>query len=125
MLFRSSHYRRRLVFGFAACDLLASLAAASMRIEVPAAAVAFALAIGLAILVGAKKMPALYLLVPVLLCVDNLAVATPPASALLAGTFSGIAACAGFLAGQHALRAIPRPAASLVGAAALAVSLVA
>jgi hypothetical protein len=120
-----NHYRRRLIIGFATCDALASFAGARLHLEIPAAAIALALAAALTILFAARKTPALYLLIPVLLCVDNLASGAPAPSALLGGLCSGLAASAGFLIGNRVLRGLPQTAAWLAGAAALSVALLA
>ena len=66
-------YRRRIVFGFIACDSLAAMAGALTHAALPALAVWLTLTAGLTLLITAKKMPALYLLIPVLLSLDNFA----------------------------------------------------
>jgi hypothetical protein len=124
-----TRYRVRLAFGFAACDAAAALAGMWLRLEVPALGVMAALAMGLALLLAAARAPRLFLLLPLLLSVDNLAAGAAAGSGGVAGlaamsaAASGIAAWTGFTAGRRALHTLPRPAALMGAAAALAIAL--
>jgi hypothetical protein len=126
-----NHYRRRLTFSFIAWDTLAALSGAWLRVQIPAAAIALALMASLLILLGAKKKPMLYLLIPVLLGVDNFAAGALRGTtslgslALLGGLCSGIAAWTGLLVGRRALRGLPQTSAWLAGAVAFCVAFLA
>jgi hypothetical protein len=93
--------RRAAIAGFAAFDMLAGLTGLSLS---PAAATPIILTAMIAatvILAPARKYPALFLLIPILLSADNLALGAADAqvsfrSALIDGVFSGALAAAGF-----------------------------
>jgi hypothetical protein len=126
-----NRYRRRLVFSFMAWDTLASVAGASLRVEISTVAVALSILAGVIILVNARRTPALYLLVPAVLCLDNFASGALGATAMLelrvvlGGLCSGILAWAGFLAGNHMARSWKQTMARFRGTMALLAALLA
>ena len=101
-------YQRRAILGFMACDMLASMAGASMGVAVSPAAVLPALAVAAVVLAYARRWPLLYLVAPVLLSIDNLVMgaADAPVSlpfAALDGVWSGALAWAGFALARSAM----------------------
>ena len=99
-------YRLQAIAGFMAFDFLASRAA--LPFEAPGAiGVVLAYTLAFALIRAGMRRPFLYLLVPMLGCVDNLFVpgndAAQVGAALADGIASGVAAWAGFYAGKALL----------------------
>lgn len=104
--------RRKVILAFAVCDLLATLAGASLRrasvhIHYDSLAsflVPFILSgVALAVLAYGRKLPTRLMWIPVLLSLDNFFAglldgsAHGPESAVIAGLFSGLLAWSGFV----------------------------
>jgi putative Mn2+ efflux pump MntP len=104
--------RRKVILAFAVCDLLATLAGASLRrasvhIHYDGLAsflVPFILSgVALAVLAYGRKLPTRLMWIPVLLSLDNFVAglwdgsAHGPESAVIAGLFSGLLAWSGFV----------------------------
>ncbi|MBZ5620896.1 MAG: hypothetical protein LAQ69_19525 [Acidobacteriia bacterium] len=128
-------YKRRLAFAFAACDMLATMTGARLHaaavhlppavLSAAAPAVALAMAAGILALLYGRRMPALTLLAPVLLSLDNFAAGAldssgaQPSFGVMAGLTSGLMAWAGFAAAKPIARFL-----SPGGALAMALGLV-
>jgi hypothetical protein len=102
-------WQQRAVAGFAAFDMLAGLAGSELGARVAASAIAPAIVLAALILVCARKYPVLFLLLPALLCFDNLALGPADGgatfwSAALDGLWSGTLAICGFAAVAGAAR---------------------
>jgi hypothetical protein len=100
-------HKRRIIVGLAACDTLASLLGGWLPVGFRSFATALVL---LAVLIAfsVRKAPAIYLALALVLSLDNFIAANSAAHvaglAPISGAFSGLAAMAGFLAGERAAR---------------------
>ena len=102
-------YRRRVTIGFAVCDGLAGVAGRLLHIPMPAFAVLVAFGLAALVLIPARRWPWFYLLIPVLLSADNLALGMSDLPASLAslmfqGIGSGVLAWAGFVFASNLTR---------------------
>ena len=102
--------RRKLILAFAACDLLATLAGASLHPTVhihrgglaPFFVPVIMAMVAVAVLAYGRKLPARLMWIPVLLSFDNFLASLldgsvhGPESSLIAGVFSGLLAWSGF-----------------------------
>jgi hypothetical protein len=96
-------WRRTVIVGFAAFDMVAALTSVPVNPTTTALIVAFAILAAALVIVRARKYPVLFLIVPVLLSADNLVfstfgIRTSLLSALIDGVSSGVMAAAGFVA---------------------------
>ena len=89
--------KRRLIFGLAAGDMMASAIAAQLHPQIPVWAVLMVFLAACLTLLSARTRPVWFGLVPLFLSMDNLAAPfTSPVSVMLAGACSGLFAWMGF-----------------------------
>jgi len=120
-------HNRRIILAFVACDTAATILRGSLPIEFTPLTVALVLFAALIIGSCARQPPAMYMVLPLLLSLDNLIVADPTvdlgALALMSGVFSGLAALFGFLVGRRAARMFSETAAKFATLALFSLAL--
>jgi hypothetical protein len=103
-------YRRRAIVGFLALDMLAGYAGSWLGVAVPAGVTIAGLALTVLAFIAARRWPVVYLVLPFLCCLDNLAIGAADPSSLWSvaadGFWSGTLAWAGFSAADFAMRCI-------------------